>query len=136
MHCFDRVSVLHLSPSQDGSVPLSYQAVLGSAGGACPSAAALASACRGVLHLDLGGMPTLAWDSTAGGALLASGARVEATFGGVAAGRLRRVVSQAADRLRIEVVSHCSVLSCVLNNVFHFHLLLTFFLNIVEWISF
>ncbi len=77
---------------------------MGSSKGACPAAAALASACRGSLQLDLSGMPMLAWDPNAGGALVAGGARVEATFGGVATGKLRRVLSQAAGRLRIEVV--------------------------------
>ena len=74
--------------------------------GACPAAAATAAACGGALTVDLRGMPAVAFDPARGAPL--GGARVAAAFGagGVAAGALRRVVSQDGGVLRVEVCSH------------------------------
>ncbi len=87
---------------QDGTSPLSFQAVLAPAG-ACPAAAAAAAACGGALTVDLGGMPAVAFEPTGGAPL--DGTRVAAAFGagGVVAGTLRRVVSQDGGVLRLEV---------------------------------
>jgi hypothetical protein len=92
----------HSPFTQDGTSPLSFQAVLAPPG-ACPSAAAATAACGGALTVDLRGMPAVAFDPASGSPL--GGARVAAAFGagGVAAGALRRVVSQDGGLLRVEV---------------------------------
>ena len=91
----------HLLP-QDGTSPLSFQAVLAPPG-ACSAASAAAASCGGALTVDLSGMPVIVFDPTSGAPL--AGTRVAAAFGagGVAAGTLRRVVSQDGSVLRVEV---------------------------------